>query len=592
MSIIRFSKKIFNLLNKHQKFRIFELGILMFIGAFLETLTVILFGVFANCLMDTSVTQTSKLLVMFSSATGITAPEKIIMIFAIGLAFLYIFKNLYTIWEYGIQVGFTSSNSTIMQDEVLRKVMARPYEFFLYADSGEMIRFATQDVVLVFDMISQLLSFYTEFVVSASLIVVALIETPMMSIGIAGLLAVSLLAVMKGIKPRIEYIGKETRRLKAVTNKSFIEIIEGIKEVKVLRKEDYFRENYYKSSMGVVRLQKRYSILRLLPKNIIESVCMAGVFILTAVLIFSGSNLDAILSSIALTAMVAMRLLPSVNRISSVLTQISLNEEVIDSVSKIYNESYDDEKTVVSSDEDKLAPNNHADKLTFNDKLEISALSYSYPDSDKLIIDNANLTIHKGESIGVVGPSGGGKSTFLNILLGLLPPVTGNIQADGTSIFHDREAWLSHIGYIPQSIFIVDENIRENIAFGVKPDDIDDDKVREVIKAAALEDYVNSLPNGIYSSVGERGLRISGGQRQRIGIARALYFNPDILFFDEATSALDVSTEAEIMKSIDALKGKITMVIVAHRYTTVQGCDRIWRVQDGQISEIDKRELE
>lgn len=587
MSIVKVTKKLFKLLNTHQKIRVFELAILMFIGAGLETITVILFGIFANCLIDTETIQTNKLLFFFSTVTGIHSPKTVIMAFAIGLAVLYIIKDLYNIWEYSVQYGFTTANTFIMQNQVLKNVMGRPYESFLYADSGEMIRFVTSDVSSVFGMISLLLSFYTEFVVSVFLIVLVLVETPLMSMGIAFILLFSLLLVMKAIKPRVEYIGRKQRKLRAVTTKSFIEIIEGIKEVKVLRKEDYFRQKYYDASMGLVKLGKRLSVLQLLPKNIIESTCMAGVFIMTSALIYVGNDLNAILSSIAMTAMAAMRLLPSVNRISSVMTQISLDEEIIDNVSRTIGESEEYNSQIKKIINEKKE--GHVDNgLSFSKKIELKSLSYAYPDSNKLIINDANLIISKGETIGIIGPSGGGKTTLLNLLLGLLPPTSGDITLDGSSIFSKRGEWLSIIGYIPQSIFIIDDGIRENIAFGVDRNNIDDKKIREVVKAAALEEYIDGLPDGLETKVGERGLRISGGQRQRIGIARALYFSPEVLFFDEATSALDIQTEAEIMKSIEALKGKITMIIVAHRYSTVEGCDRIWKVSDGKVNEVDK----
>ena len=222
-------------------------------------------------------------------------------------------------------------------------------------------------------------------------------------------------------------------------------------------------------------------------------------------------------------------------------------------------------------------------KLTFNDKIELKGITYKYQNSDKLILDKADMTIPIGKSIGIVGASGAGKTTAVDLLLGVLLAREGEILADGVNVMNNYSEWISHIGYIPQSIFMLDDDIKSNVAFGVKKEDQDEERVWEAIREAQLEDFVKGLKNGIHTQIGERGMRLSGGQKQRIGIARALYSNPEVLVFDEATSALDSETEAAVMSSINSLHGKKTMIIIAHRLQTIKECDMVYRVENGKI---------
>ena len=222
--------------------------------------------------------------------------------------------------------------------------------------------------------------------------------------------------------------------------------------------------------------------------------------------------------------------------------------------------------------------------ITLEKEIELNDITFAYPNTDKKIFDKADMKIPVGKSVGVVGPSGSGKTTIVDVLLGLLKPQAGTITSDGTNIMDNYEAWLAHVGYIPQTIYMLDDSIRNNIAFGVKEADIDDARVWEVLEQAQMKDFVENLPDRLDAQIGERGVRISGGQRQRLGIARALYHDPELLIFDEATSALDNDTETAIMEAIDTLHGQKTMVIIAHRLRTIENCDIIYEVKGGKIT--------
>lgn len=222
------------------------------------------------------------------------------------------------------------------------------------------------------------------------------------------------------------------------------------------------------------------------------------------------------------------------------------------------------------------------DKLPVKKSIELRDITYHYPNSEPLIFDHANMEIPVGAAVGIVGTSGAGKTTVVDILLGLLEIQTGGVYADGVNIKENYRSWLKNVGYIPQMIFMLDDTIRKNVAFGIAEEEIDEDRLWEVLREAQLDEFVKSLPEGVDTSIGERGIRISGGQRQRIGIARALYYDPEVLILDEATSALDNDTEAAIMDSINSLHGRKTLIIIAHRLQTIEKCDMVYRVENGK----------
>ena len=283
--------------------------------------------------------------------------------------------------------------------------------------------------------------------------------------------------------------------------------------------------------------------------------------------------MDKLVTVLSIYAVAAIRLMPCLNRINTYLAEIAYNQPCLDYVyenMKVSRKSMEENSYLRTGDYEK--------KMGIHDKIELTNITYAYPNTDKKIFDHANMTIPYGKSVGIMGTSGAGKSTAVDIILGLLHVQEGNITCDGKDIFESYASWLAQIGYIPQTIYLIDESIRENIGFGIKAEDIDEERVWETLEEAQLKDFVESLPEGLDTKVGERGVRLSGGQRQRIGIARALYHNPEILVFDEATSALDNETEAALMEAINSFHGKKTMIIIAHRLNTIENCDIIYRV--------------
>ena len=440
---------------------------------------------------------------------------------------------------------------------------------------------------------------------------------PTITLCIAVLLIALMLLINYVLKPILHQAGVNNQKSAAAMNSWLMQSIQGIKELKVQRKEEYFQENYDRAgTIYVSSLRKNY-VLSAVPRFMLEAISMGAFFIIVALMIYKGADLNTVVPMLSAVAMAAVRLLPSVNRISGALASISYTEPMLDKL-------IENLKAISGSEEISLAAGDLKAKTEARtEEAEGSAISdgnanrpadtgaggtaetgadsvgtafprlsraitvedvvYHYPKSDKNVLEHANLTITPGESVGIVGQSGAGKTTLVDIILGLLRPASGRVAIDGVDIRTDNRAWLAQIGYIPQMIFMLDGTIRDNVAFGEDAEDIDDADVWAALREASMEDFVKSLPDGLDTQLGERGVRISGGQRQRIGIARALYTNPSVLIFDEATSALDNETEAAIMDSINHLHGTKTMIIIAHRLTTIEGCDHVYRVEGGKI---------
>ncbi len=355
----------------------------------------------------------------------------------------------------------------------------------------------------------------------------------------------------------------------------------GIKEIKIANRENYFINEYAKCGEGYVGAVQKYNIFNSTPRLLIETVTIAGLVLYLIFQILAGKEMTEMITQIGVFAVAAMRLLPSANRINNYLTSISYFEPFFMGVSDNLQEEINDGS--VNYDASAYLNRPSVEKLPVEKKIELKNIVYKYPNTETLIFDHAEMEIPVGSSVGVVGSSGSGKTTIIDILLGLLKLQEGEILADGVEVREHYPEWLKNIGYIPQTIFMIDSTIRKNVAFGVPDEEIDDGKVWQALREAQLDEFVRSLPDGLDTSIGERGIRISGGQRQRIGIARALFEDPEVLVLDEATSALDNETEAAIMDSINRLHGRKTLIIIAHRLQTIEKCDMVYRVENGRI---------
>lgn len=580
MVIVKIVKKFHLILSKHQQIRIFQLGVLMVIGGFLEMCSVSLILPFMNIVMDPENTMDEWYAQMICNALNLHSSRAFCMAVAIFLAFLYIMKNTFLTFEYHVQYRFIYGNMFELQARLLTAFIQRPYEYFLKVKSGEMVRIVNHDISQAFYLLLVLLGLCAEMFVSGMLILTIFIIAPFVTVCIAALLVILLVFIYVVIKPSLRRTGMNQQKAWAEMNQWILQLIAGIKEIKVTKGEKFFQDNYEKNGNIYVQSLRWRGTLSQIPRYIIEGTCMGMMFVVVAVMVYRGRDLKIVIPMLTALAMAAIRLLPAVYRISSALTEIAYGEPMLDTV--IENLHVLDKKNKRETEEG-AGSGGKLEVPRLNREIKFHEITYRYPDSNENVLSEASMTICKGESVGMIGGSGEGKTTTVDIMLGLLSPQKGKIFVDGVDIHVNVESWLEQIGYIPQTIFMLDDTIRANVAFGISDHEISDEKVWKALEEAALSEFVQKLPDALETQIGERGVLLSGGQRQRIGIARALYRNPEILVFDEATSALDGNTEFAIMESLHRLQGRKTMIIIAHRLTTIEACDHVFRVEGGKI---------
>ncbi len=569
-------KKLNAILNKKQKRRVFVLLFMIIIGALLETMSISMILPVVQVVVEPDVFAENELIVEVSSRLHIASADEF-MILMIGILIgLFVIKNLYLLFMYYVQYTFVTNNQYKTSGIFLQNYLNRPYEFFLNADTSDMLRTIYSDTGSVFTLILECIQFMTEAVVAVFLCIALLFVDFRMTAVIAGILFGMSALVTAVIKPGLKRVGEESRVRQSKMYKSILQSVTGIKDVKIFAKEDAFLETYKKQGKQYYALTRRYNVFSNIPKLLIETTCIGSILAYLAIMILTGHSVTGMLSQLSAFAFAAARLMPCASRMNTYLANIAYYQPALDYVYEhveMPKEQYDIRKT----ERKETRP------LAISQPILLEHIDYRYPGTERYIFQDAHMEIPVGKSVGIIGTSGAGKSTIVDVMLGLLKPESGTVCIGGMSVFEQYGGWLANIGYIPQTINLIDDSIRANIAFGIPEDEIDDERVQEVLEEAQLEGFIEQLPEGSQTIVGERGVRLSGGQRQRIGIARALYHNPELLILDEATSALDNDTEAAIMDAINRFHGRKTMLIIAHRMKTIEHCDLIYRVDNGKI---------
>lgn len=573
-------KKLNYILDKKQKINIVVLAVMIFIGGILETLSISAMLPVVWVIIDAESVQQNKYCQWIMELLHIQNMQGFIIMLLVALMIMYILKNAYLLLLTSEQNRFISVNRNRLISQVLREFLNRPYEFYLDADIPTVFRLTDSDIPNVFGILMAIISLASEvvvFVLICGVLIVTDWKLVLVLIFISGIVT---LVLFKVLKPKLNSLGMTNQAIQSRIAKWRIQAIYGIKDVKVLHRESFFADNYESNGKIGAKLNQKYAIINALPRILIETIFMVSILGYLVVCVALGDDMTQMLPTLTAFGLAAVRLLPCVNRINTYLTDISYFRPCLDYVYENMNINEISKKTNQT-----LLPVDETKTMELRNRIELKDIVYAYPNTDTLIFNHADMEIPYGKSIGIMGPSGAGKSTIVDILLGLLKVHEGQILCDGDNVFDNYPAWLAQIGYIPQSIYLVDEPIRNNIAFGIADDEIDDNRIWQVLEEAQLKEFIQTLPEGLDTTIGDRGVRLSGGQRQRLGIARALYHNPEILVFDEATSALDNETEAAVMEAINSFHGKKTMVIIAHRLNTIEKCDMIYKVEGGKITQ-------
>lgn len=574
-------RKINYLIDKKTKIKLIILFFMIFGGAFAELLGITMILPIIELSMDLGAVLDNKIANIIYTITGIDDSKYLILIIIGCTIIIYIIKNIYM----SILQRTLFMNAAIIKRNLAIKLMSaymqQPYTFFLKTNSSELIRGITMDIGHFYSVITNILSLISNGITVVCIVIYLAFSNLYMTIIVSVLLLTCLLIIVFGLQKKNRENGRMIQKLSGIQGKHLRQSFEGIKDIKIANSEEYFMSAYSKNYKKTTDIEVIHSLYGTLPKYLIE------VFIITAVLIYLGYNIQFnenymnVIPTLAIFCYAAFKLLPSINAMYASINSIVYYKASVDLV-------YNDIKEVEEL-EGKLRKKEGVEKeIVFEKNIFIENVCFRYDGTEKNVLENVNIEIPKGKSVAFIGASGGGKTTMADIILSLLEPTSGKVCVDGQNISENVVGWRKKLGYIPQTIYLTDDTIRNNIAFGIERENIDDELVWKALEEAQLKDFVEQLPKKLDTEVGERGARISGGQRQRIGIARALYRNPEILVFDEATSALDNDTEKDVMEAIENLQGTKTMIIIAHRLTTIEKCDYIYKVENQRVQRIDK----
>lgn len=566
-------KKIWRLLTPLERRQALVLLCLMILGMLLETLGVGLVTPSIALLTQQNIPQNYPILQPLLDALGNPSQKSLIIGGMLVLVAVYLLKTTFLAYLSWRQNKFAFGVQSQLSQRLYQIYLRRPYAFHLKRNSAQLIRNVITEVNLfTFSVMLPTMVLATEALVLIGLCCLLLVFEPFGSAIVLGTLGLAAWAFYQFTRGRLKRWGKERQHHEGLRLQHLQQGLGGVKDVKLLGREIDFLEQFRIHNQHGASVGEKQLTLQQLPRLWLELLAVSGLAILILSMLAQNRPLDAILPILGLFAATAFRIIPSVNRVLGALNSLRYGLAVIDVLDnelKLPALSVATEKTL---------------PLPFERDLNIQHVSFAYDGSPITAIDNISLSIRQGESVGFIGSSGAGKSTLVDVLLGLLAPGSGKILVDGSDIQDNLRGWQNQIGYVSQSIFLTDDSLRRNVAFGLGNHEIDDIAVNRAIQAAQLTDFVAGLPLGLDTLVGERGTRLSGGQRQRIGIARALYHDPAVLVLDEATSALDLETEREVMQAVNALHGQKTILIVAHRLSTIENCDRLYRIEQGKIT--------
>jgi ATP-binding cassette, subfamily B, bacterial PglK len=584
-------KKLWVLFNKRDKKKFLLLFFMMIIAAIFETAGIGLIVPFVGIVTNPNMIQEQAILSYVYEGLNFSSTKAFILFGVVVLLTVYIVKNAYLLFFYNMQYRVIFNQRVKLSSRMLKEYLTKPYTFHLQRNSAELLRNVNVEVVKVFTgIVLSSFQLLTEILVIMSILSLLTITAPLATLASGILLGGSVFVFFKIFRNKITHLGKEEQRVNRELIKWVNQGLGASKEVKVSGKDSYFVNMYDKQSEIMAKNSIYKSMLDQVPRLFIETLLVSVVLITMIIMVFQGTDMGTLVATMSLFAMAAFRLMPSINRIVAMLSTIRFSQPAL---TVVYNDLIKDNRGKNPMQEEaiielKPVEVNSGEKI-FRHSIKLENVFFRYPNQEEYSIKNLSLTIPIGNSVAFVGTSGAGKTTIIDNILGLLEPEKGRVFVDGKELNELLPIWKNKIGYIPQTIFLSDDTIRKNVAFGIADKDMDEKAVQKAIEDAQLKDFIDTLPEGLDTVVGERGVRLSGGQRQRIGIARALYHNPEIIFLDEATSALDNETEKEIMRSIDGLKGEKTLIIIAHRLSTIENCDIVFKVDKGKLLAVDNK---
>lgn len=610
--------QIMRILTREQKRGILLLMAGGLVLALLDTISVALMAPFMTLLTDLGGYEESIFGKLMANTFGVTSKEQAILILTIGFIVLYVVRGVlkiaYQFWQARAIANYRADLAT----RLFSNVMHKPYSYHLAHNSAETQRLVSVDVSRCFVMINNLISSVSYLLTVAGIVVVLVSMDVKLTMILFAVILLFMLWVRKGLKKHIDRYSGRSHRANTAIYSRVSQAIGGLKSILVKRKQDFYVERYAEQARVAAECESSYQAIDMVPKVLVDTGCMLLVFGTVLVELLLGKDLNATLPLFAAFAVAAMRMIPIVSNLTSVINNVSyfkpsmdalyevvVREETttssvdsgewivdsgakaahsrVDSSAKVSPSRVDSEQWTVNSKETGNE-DSETGKKTLTEGITLSHIGFKYEGATEALYEDLNLKIPARKSVAFVGVTGSGKTTLADIILGLHKPLRGKVLADGVDIAEHPEWWASLLGYIPQFVYLCDDTIRANVAFGEERENVDDEWVWKCLERAQMREFVESLPEGLDTVTGENGVRLSGGQRQRIGIARALYTNPQFLVMDEATSSLDGETEQAIVSAINDLSGDITILIIAHRLSTIENCDMVYRIEDGKAT--------
>ncbi len=567
-------KRLASLFSRKNKLGFIVLLCFMFLGALLETIGVGAIPVFVSVIAFPDQILKYPFLKPFLEYLDLTTPKQLLIYTGLALFVIFVIKNIYISFVYYLQERFTKNRQVDLSHRLFSLYINAPYSFHLKHDGSELLRnlnLETQRAIT--GILVPLQTIVMQGLVLISIFILLLVTEPGITVFSGIILGSASGFFLKALNAQLKKLGREAQKERQVSIQAINQGFGGIKEVLISGNSSYFTNRFLISIRRMTSADAFWKVTNKLSQPFLESIIVFGILAVAFLLLFMGRSIESIAPTLALFGAALIRLKSCMNMIVQSFTNLRYNSVA---VKPIWNDINNLTKSV-------LPPGPSAITPSLQNSIEIDTIQYSYPESDRPAIKDISLTIPKGASVAFVGPTGSGKTTLVDVLLGLLKTEQGNIRVDGVDIFNNLTGWHQKIGYIPQSIYLLNDTIKNNIALGLEDSEIDEDKLQRAIHTAQLDAFVVSLSEGVETVVGERGIRLSGGERQRIGIARALYNNPEVLIMDEATSSLDNTTENLLVKALEELKKDRTIIMIAHRLSTVKNCDKLYFLKEGRM---------
>ena len=549
---------------------------LMVIGMVMETLGISLIIPIIALMTKGDLSSDYPMLIPWLEFLGNPSQKELIVFSMLILAGVYVVKVVFLVFLVWLQARFLSWVNADFSLRLYTSYLRQPYAFHLKRNSVELIRNVINQTGQVAGAIQSYLAIATEFFILFGILALMLVVEFVGTLMVLSVFGLASWGFYSFTRRRIRLWGEEYQNHDKLRLQYLREGLGAAKDVKLLGREKEFLDRYQLHNLGSAQISKKRSVLTALPRFWLEILGVTGIVSVVLLMIAQNRSMESLVPTLGVFAVAAFRLMPSANRFLNSTQNVRF-------LSAAFNNLHQEFSLLEQAEYQK-----EYSSLTFDEALVLENVSFCYPSTEALVLKQISLSIRQGESVGFIGSTGAGKSTLVDIILGLLVPTSGVVKVDGIDIQTSPRGWQDRIGYVPQSIFLTDDTIRNNIAFGLPLDQIDDAAVWNSLCSAQLDQFVKGLPGGLDAQIGEGGVRLSGGQRQRIGIARALYYNPSVLVLDEATSSLDTITESDFIDAVCALKGDKTLIIVAHRLTTIEHCDYLFKLGDGEIVEEGK----